>query len=79
MYWLKVQCSMSDAVRDAKKKALGKEGLLSDIGFVFCLTRSTECSSERKDYESAVPVHIVSFFDCRGFLSCVCKCMSTFK
>ena len=37
MYWLMVKCSMSDSVLAAKKKALGKRGLLSDIG-CFSLT-----------------------------------------
>ena len=79
MYWLIVWCSMSDSVLAAKKKALSKRGLLSDIGFVFCLTFSTESSSETQDHESTVSVHIVSFFYCGIFLSCMCECMSAFK
>jgi hypothetical protein len=32
VYWLMVWCSMSDSVLAAKKTALSKRGLLSDIG-----------------------------------------------
>lgn len=42
MYWLTVRCSMSDSVLAAKKTALSKRGLLSDIGCFVSRERKKE-------------------------------------